>query len=393
MESKMQFKIENENNDLQALLERVQEQQKRTADILPQTKDLQFRTVESSVSDNKQSQIVIEGLRGEPTRIAKVNDVCFNQIASKAKIEVRTAKYLKDEYSFEFDKLINAIWQKQNSRQMIRMFDMTDQQECFDYVARAFLSNKFKTFDNVHLLESTLPKLIESDANWQIMNWDLTDSKLYARFKSQTQTGEGANVGDVMANGIIISNSEVGQGSVRVGQITWTLACKNGMQSRNETRSSHITSAREDSDQWSILTDEAKDADNKALSLKLRDIVESFASRESFDEILDQMKQASSDIIEGEYSISKVSESLGEVLKIPQKETSLILDGLLQTLQQDGYRNEPLSRATLMNGVTAVSHKVKPDLVDDWQKLGGSVLNMSASNWNKIKTASQLEFA
>jgi hypothetical protein len=88
-----------------------------------------------------------------------------------------------------------------------------------------------------------------------------------------------------------------------------------------------------------------------------------------------------------------VSESLGEVLKIPQKETSLILDGLMQTLQQDGYRNEPLSRATLMNGVTAVAHKVKPDFVDEWQKYGGSVLNMSASNWNKIKTASQLESA
>ena len=120
-------------------------------------------------------QIVIEGLRGEPTRIAKVNDVCFNQIASKADIDVRTAKRLRDSYSFEFDKLINAIWQKENSRQMIRMFDLTDSQECFDYIARAFLSDKFKTFDNVDLLESTLPSLQESAANWQIVNSAITD--------------------------------------------------------------------------------------------------------------------------------------------------------------------------------------------------------------------------
>ena len=89
MESKMQLKIENENNDLTKLMNRIQEQRIRTADILPQTQDLKFRTVESSVTDNKQSQIVIEGLRGEPTSIAKVNDVCFNQIASKADIDVR----------------------------------------------------------------------------------------------------------------------------------------------------------------------------------------------------------------------------------------------------------------------------------------------------------------
>ena len=289
----MQFKIENENNDLTKLMNRIQEQRIRTADILPQTQDLQFRTVESSVTDHKQSQIVIEGLRGEPTRIAKVNDVCFNQIASKADIDVRTAKRLRDSYSFEFDNLINAIWQKENSRQMIRMFDLTDSQECFDYIARAFLSDKFKTFDNVDLLESTLPSLNESGANWQIVNSAITDKKLFVRFKSQTQVGEGANVGDHMANGIVLSNSEVGLGSVTVGQIVWTLACENGMQTENKTRSSHITSSRQNLDQWSMLSTEAKNADNKALSLKLRDIVGSFASRESFDQILDQMKQAS----------------------------------------------------------------------------------------------------
>ena len=389
----MQLNIENQNNDLTKLMNRIQEQRIRTADILPQTQDLQFRTVESSVTDNKQSQIVIEGLRGEPTRIAKVNDVCFNQIASKADIDVRTAKRLRDSYSFEFDKLINAIWQKENSRQMIRMFDLTDSQECFDYIARAFLSDKFKTFDNVDLLESTLPSLNESGANWQIVNSAITDKKLFVRFKSKTQVGEGANVGDHMANGIVLSNSEVGLGSVTVGQIVWTLACTNGMQTENKTRSSHITSSRQNMDQWSMLSTEAKNADNKALSLKLRDIVGSFASRESFDQILDQMKQASSDIIEGEYSISKLSESVGEVLKVPQKQRSLILDGLAQTLQQDGYVNQPMSRATVLNGVTAVASKVDADSVDDWQKLGGSVLNMSASNWNKIKTESLKEVA
>ena len=52
-----------------------------------------------------------------------------------------------------------------------------------------------------------------------------------------------------------------------------------------------------------------------------------------------------------------------------------------------------MSRATVLNGVTAVASKVDADSVDDWQKLGGSVLNMSASNWNKIKTESLKEVA
>ena len=388
----MQFKIENENNDLQSLLIKIQDQSARSQDIIADTNQLQFQTVESSDSDKKQSQIIIEGSKGEKTKQITVNDVCFDQIASKAEIDVRTARRLKNTYySKEFDSLINAIWQKENSKKMIRTYDRS--MDNLDHLGRAFLSDKFKTFDNVHLLESTLPQLMESNANWQIVNSAITDKKLFVRFKSQTQVGEGANVGDHMANGIVLSNSEVGLGSVTVGQIVWTLACTNGMQTENKTRSSHITSSRQNMDQWSILTDEAKNADNKALSLKLRDIVGSFASRDSFDQILDQMKQASLDIIEGEYEIAKLSESVGEVLKVPQKQRSLILDGLVQTLQQDGYVNQPMSRATILNGVTAVSHKVDADSVDEWQKLGGSVLNMSASNWNKIKTESLKEVA
>ena len=124
----MQFKIENENNDLQSLLIKIQDQSARAQDIIADTNQLQFQTVESSVSDNKQSKIIIEGSKGEPTKQITVNDVCFDQIASKAEIDVRTARRLKNTYSKEFDSLINAIWQNENSKRMIRMFDLTDSQ-------------------------------------------------------------------------------------------------------------------------------------------------------------------------------------------------------------------------------------------------------------------------
>lgn len=88
-----------------------------------------------------------------------------------------------------------------------------------------------------------------------------------------------------MANGLGLSNSEVGAGSVQVYQLFWTLACINGMQTENRNRSSHITSARDSAD-YGLLSGEAKDADNHALGLKLRDLVKAYVSRELFDEVL-----------------------------------------------------------------------------------------------------------
>ena len=261
--------IENENNTLEKLLIRIKDTNARKQDFIAPTKELQFRTIEED--NHPQSEIVIEANGGEPTRFLKVNDLCFDQIAQKNGLDVRTARRLQSEYSREYDSLTNAIWQKENNKRMIRTYDDPQQGMNPSGTARAFLSDKFKTFDNSDLLESALPQLMESEANWKIVNCAVTQKKMYIRLKSELITGTGANVNDIMAHGIGLSNSETGAGSISAFGINWTLACLNGMQTQNITRKSHITSAR-DGDTWNILTNETKEADNHSLKLQLRDL-------------------------------------------------------------------------------------------------------------------------
>jgi diaminopimelate decarboxylase len=91
------------------------------------------------------------------------------------------------------------------------------------------------------------------------------------------------------------------------------------MQTQNKTRSSHITSAR-DTDDWGLLSDQAKDADNHALELKIRDLVGVYSSRDAFDQVIEQMKQAAADTIDG-FAIDKtaVVGGLGKVMQADQK--------------------------------------------------------------------------
>ena len=173
--------------------------------------------------------MIIEQRGGEPTKIFDINDVAFSQIASHAEIDARTARRLQSEYSQEFDALINAIWQKKPAVRMLRTHDIaTEQPPVFggvglnvpprsewnnsekpNGVLRAFVSDKFKTFDNINLLQSALPQLMENPAAFQVVNADVTDKRLYLRLKSLVQTGTGANVGDHMANGIGLQNSKL----------------------------------------------------------------------------------------------------------------------------------------------------------------------------------------
>ena len=249
----MAHNIENSKNTLTALMMKVQDQAARAADYLAPTNDLQKTTT----LDGK-PQIVIEASRGEPTKRFDINDTAFGQIATHAGIDTRTARRLQSNYPREFDDLTNAIWQKEPTRRMVRTHLASDPMgSSTDGTVRAFVSDKFKTFDNVNLLEACLPQLIDNPAQFQVVSADVSEKRLYLRLKSLEQLGTGANVGDHMANGIGFGNSEVGAGSVNVHQLFWTLACTNGMQTQNKTRSSHITSAR-DGDQWGLLSDDAK---------------------------------------------------------------------------------------------------------------------------------------
>jgi len=205
------------------------------------------------------------------------------------------------------------------------------------------------------------------------------------RFKSDVITGSGAQVNDIMAHGLGISNSETGHGSVSVYQILWTLFCFNGMQTQNRSRSAHLTSSRSDGDTWALLTDESKRLDNEALSSKLRDIASGYTSRESFEEQCERMKQAASDKIDG--NPQAAVEALGGILKLSKNDTSSVLDGLLVTLQQPGYVGQPVSRATLVNAVTQAAHKAPLDHVDDWQNLGGKVLDLPSNQWATVSQA------
>jgi len=375
-------RIENENNALSDLLAQVQDQAARSADFLAPTNNLQKTTLE-----NGTPQLIIEANRGEPTKHFNINDTAFGQIATHAGIDARTARRLQEHFPVEFDALLNKSWQKFPARRLIRTHLNTTALNTVgeDGDVRAWVSDKFKTFDNVNLLQTTLPQLMESDAQFQVVQANLSEKRMYLRLKSLLQTGTGANVGDHMANGIGFGNSEVGAGSVTVYQMFWTLACLNGMQTENKTRSSHITSAR-DGDDWGLLSDDAKNADNHALELKLRDLVGVYSSREAFDDVLDKMKAAAADVIDGEFSdVTDVVNNLGKVMQLTKKENSDVLNGLMATIGQSGFeQSSPLSRATLINAVTAVSHRADVDDVDTWQRRGGKLLDMSRNDWNRI---------
>ena len=385
-------RVDSFNGSLAGLLTRLSEAQTRKADIIQSTGNMQLRTSTAGYlphhtnaykGDRENvSEIIIEADRGVPTLTTALNPVAINQLAAKTGIATRDFRRFQAHYPAELDSLVNAIFPNEPNNRMIRAYT-SDHDNYF--LGRAFVSDAFKTYDNYDLLEAALPPLLDNDAaDWRTVNATVTDQKMYIRLKSENFTGEGAAVGDAMAAGIVISNSEVGMGSISVAELVWTLICLNGMQTQNVQRSAHIQSARGEQS-FGLLADDTKQKDNELTSLKMRDYVAAYSSRENFDNTLEQFRNAADDVVQ--VGSQAAVENLGTVLQLTKSQTSSVLEGLLQTVGQPGYAGNPLSRATLVNAVTAVGNTVEADQVDDWHKLGGRVLNMGRGDWNRVAAA------
>ena len=114
----MQHNIENSQNTLTRLLEKVRDDAARKADYIAPTHELLKTT-----ADDGTPVVVIEQSRGVPTKHLAANSVAFGQMASDAGIDVRTARRLQENYAPQFDGLINAIWRNEPKVRMLRTFE------------------------------------------------------------------------------------------------------------------------------------------------------------------------------------------------------------------------------------------------------------------------------
>lgn len=368
---------------LQSLLERVQDDESHKVDFMANTMDLQFDIFTNYVCGTTGPHIIAESKGGMPTNTFKVNDVCLDQITVDAGLSLKDGRRLSKDYPEEYSTLINAIWQQEPKVKLLRTYETHSQND----IARAWLSNKYKVFDHAHMVESVMESIANSDAQWKITRGVVTDKNMYMQFKSEIAVAEPA-VGDRMALGLNISNSETGYGSVVIGQMMFTLACLNGMQtaqSLSRVRRPHLGKARGwESGELQYIQQDTIDAHNHALRLEIRDKMSHMSNTESFDEAIRQMELAHSRTVDGEPS--ETVERLGQVLNLTSSQTKSVLDGLIQTLRQDGYRKE-INQATLVNAVTAVQHTVHADDVKDWQRLGGKVLELPRTQWEYVARA------
>lgn len=239
---------------------------------------------------------------------------------------------------------------------------------------RAFLSNRYNRIENEEIAEVALPILLQiPDVN--IVSAEVTDKRLYIQAVAPKLEGE-VKKGDVIQAGVVIGNSEVGHGSVSVARMNYRLVCLNGMIMPDRFRAYHV--GRQIEDNEALWQDDTRKADDRAILLKVRDMVAAAVNAQEFARTLEKMRTLTTGKITGnpEESIEVLCQKVGA----SESEKG----GILRSLIEGG----DLSAWGMLNAVTAQAHVAKDyDRAVEFEAAGGALLELPVSEWKRILEA------
>jgi hypothetical protein len=306
-----------------------------------------------------------------------LSDIAHDQIAEYAGIPGAYYRRMRAEAPQFLVANANRWMVEGDGRRMVRTATMGGVA-----TARAFLSDRFRPLDNWQLMEAVLPQL--SEAGMNIASCELTEKRLYIKAINTRVHGE-VRRGQVVQAGVIISNSEVGFGAVDIRPLIYTLACTNGMvledasMRRNHVGRKNGGSGMNDENVQHMFSDETRAADDRAFFLKVRDVVKGSLDEVQFRQQVDKLQVAAGLKIE--------SPKLDQVVEITAKRYAMSEDegaGVLAHLISGG----DLTQWGLCSAVTRFAQDVKSyDRSTELERIGGKVVEMDRSEWQRIASA------
>lgn len=261
---------------------------------------------------------------------------------------------------------VNRWFRDNPERRMIRTLAGRD---------RAFLSDRFNRIEHEEIAKAALPVLADIP-DVQIISSEITERRMYLQAVTPRLQGD-VKVGDTVQAGVLISNSEIGFGAVLVTPLIYRLVCKNGMVVPDgRLRASHIGRRVEDNEE--LWADDTRQADDRAILLKVRDTVRACVDEAQFRTRVAKLSGLTEGKVTGDPT--KVVGLLAAKVGANEEETG----GILRSLIEGG----DLSAWGLLNAVTAQAHSATSyDRAVEFEQAGGALVELSRDEWRGILNA------
>lgn len=294
-----------------------------------------------------------------------IQPLAHDQIGARAGIPAKYYDRMMQEAPHLLVENVNHWFHANPERRMVRTMDGD---------VRAFLSDRYQRIEHEEIAEVALPVLMNIP-DVKIVSCEITDRRLYIQAVSPRVEGE-IKKGDVVQAGVVISNSEVGAGAVSVRPMIYRLVCLNGMIAAEGFKAYHVGRRIEDTAE--LWRDDTRKADDRAVLLKVRDMVSGAVDQTRFAAQMAKMR-ALTEIEAPSVNVAGAVEVLAAKVGATQDEGNSILAALI--------KGGDLSAWGMLNAVTAQAHVAKSyDRAVEFEAAGGQLLELKRSEWQHIMT-------
>lgn len=222
-------------------------------------------------------------------KLARMTDHMHAQVAARAGIDRKYYDRMRTLQPSLLMKNVETWWRAEPDSRMIRAVRPATVQDgelkMGRLTGRAWLSDQYKALDNRDFLLTVLEKANEFDA--RIESCYLDDERVYMKMTSPRLQTE-IKKGDVLEAGVIVKNSEVGDGRVLVQPYHKRLICLNGMVSTEQYGQVHLGGQKE----VGILQQDTLEAEAKSVWLQVRDWVGAVFTGHFLEKARDQYRAA-----------------------------------------------------------------------------------------------------
>jgi len=311
---------------------------------------------------------------------ATLTDFAFSQLTTWAGIP---QKYVDRMASSDRDRVLleaNVQHWLMNlaEKRMIRLFQAEDGSA----VIRAFLSEKYRPLDNFDLVTQILPKVQAS--GMIVKSSALTDKRLYLQVVSDRLTATLDNPlrkDDVVQAGVVISNSEVGSGSVLIEPMLYRLVCTNGLIAGTALRRNHVGrgfSGGGDDEVSAYFSDDTRKLDDAAFWAKVSDVVDAAFDTARFHSLVSKFQNSIDTSLDR--APDEVVDITAEKFGLSVSERDLVLRNLFSDAGRDGGTN----LFSLVNAVTRTAQDVSSyDRAMELERIGGDILAIDPKTFSK----------
>lgn len=301
--------------------------------------------------------------RIEPLDIA---DTAHRQIGTRLGIPAKYYGKMLAEHPDLLVTNVNAWFGREPTERMLRVLDGK---------VRAYLSNSYLRMDHYEIFASVLP-VIGEIPDVEFVSCQITDSRMYIKAVNPNLTAE-VTPDDTVKMGVVISNSEVGLGSVSVQPLIYRVRDGNGIAVGGATtKRIHRGRASSAQEHFMLASQEVLTQADRTFLTELQETVRSATDEEQFSQIVTLMQNAR-ELPLNTADIPAVVHMTGHVFGITESEQT----GVLQHLTA----SNDLSLYGLANAVTRHSQDIESyDRATDLEGIGFNILSMPPRQWNRI---------